>query len=154
MSGKAKDGSGMPFVNIYKNIDVTQVYDKKSMINENKKFIGITRPDFTKVKTNPPAAIHHQLGNQMVMMNFSEIDTNLLQYIKFFSDTGTAFRLKPDHLRYFEKKIPKPRVQEKKIIIWSSQDEYIGWRLYTKYLTFLMITIFILFFNYCKKNNY
>ena len=84
MSGKAKDGSGMPFVNIYKNIDVTQVYDKKSMINENKKFIGITRPDFTKVKTNPPAAIHHQLGNQMVMMNFSEIDANLLQYIKFF----------------------------------------------------------------------
>ncbi len=115
MSGKAKDGSGMPFVNIYKNIDVTQVYDKKSMINENKKFIGITRPDFTKVKINPPAAIHHQLGNQMVMMNFSEIDANLLQYIKFFSDSGTAFRLKPDHLRYFEKKIAKPKQQEKKL---------------------------------------
>ena len=115
MSGKAKDGSGMPFVNIYKNIDVTQVYDKKSMINENKKFIGITRPDFTKVKKNPPAPIHHQLGNQMVMMNFSDIDTFLMQYIKFFSDSGAAFRLKPDHLRYFEKKIPAPPPQEKKL---------------------------------------
>ena len=115
MSGKAKDGSGMPFVNIYKNKDVTQVYDKKSMINENKKFIGITRPDFTNVKTNPSSSIHHQLGNQMVMMNFSEIDTFLMQYIKFFSDVGTAFRLKPDHLRYFEKKIPVPKPQEKKL---------------------------------------
>ena len=115
MSGKAKDGQGMPFVNIYKNIDVTQVYDRKSMINENKKFIGITKPDFTKVKSNPPAAIHHQLGNQMVMMNFSELDANMLQYIKFFSEKGTAFRLKPDHLRYFEKKIAKPKPQEKKL---------------------------------------
>lgn len=115
MSGKAKDGSGMPFVNIYKNKDVIQVYDKKSMINENKKFIGITRPDFTNVKTNPSSSIHHQLGNQMVMMNFSEIDTFLMQYIKFFSDVGSAFRLKPDHLRYFEKKIPVPKPQEKKL---------------------------------------
>tara|TARA_B100001063_G_scaffold154919_2_gene144522 strand:- start:766 stop:1959 length:1194 start_codon:yes stop_codon:yes gene_type:complete len=115
MSGKAKDGSGMPFVNIHKNREVTQVYDKKSMINENKKFIGITRPDFTNVKTNPSAAIHHQLGNQMVMMNFSEIDAFLMQYIKFFSDVGSAFRLKPDHLRYFEKKIPAPPPQEKKL---------------------------------------
>jgi len=115
MSGKAKDGSGMPFVNIYNSIDVTQVYDRKSMINENKKFIGITKPDFTKVKRNPPAAIHHQLGNQMVMMNFSELDANMLQYIKFFSDKGTAFRLKPDHLRYFEKKIAKPKPQDKKV---------------------------------------
>jgi hypothetical protein len=115
MSGKAKDGSGMPFVNINKNIDVIQTPDRESMINENKKFIGITRPDFTKVRENPPAAIHHQLGNQMVMMNFSEIDAFLLQYIKFFSDKGSAFRLKPDHLRYFEKKIPPPKVQEKKL---------------------------------------
>ena len=115
MSGKAKDGSGMPFVNIHKNREVTQVYDKKSMINENKKFIGITRPDFTNIKTNPSSAIHHQLGNQMVMMNFSEIDAFLMQYIKFFSDVGSAFRLKPDHLRYFEKKIPAPPPQEKKL---------------------------------------
>ena len=115
MSGKAKDGSGMPFVNINKSIDVIQTPDRKSMINENKKFIGITRPDFTKVRENPPGAIHHQLGNQMVMMNFSEIDAFLMQYIKFFSDTGSAFRLKPNHLRYFETKIAKPKKQEKKL---------------------------------------
>ena len=38
-----------------------------------------------------------------------------MQYIKFFSDVGSAFRLKPDHLRYFEKKIPVPKPQEKKL---------------------------------------
>ena len=68
--------------------------------------------DFTKIKENPPASIHHQLGNQMVMMNFSEIDARLQQYIKFFSDSGSAFRLKPDHLRYFDKVIPKPKPQQ------------------------------------------
>ena len=115
MSGKAKDGSGMPFVNINKNIDVIQTPDRKSMINENKKFIGITRPDFTKVRENPPSPIHHQLGNQMVMMNFSEIDVFLKQYIKFFSDKGHAFRLKPNNLRYFETKIPEPKQQDKKV---------------------------------------
>lgn len=115
MSGKAKDGSGMPFVNINKNIDVIQTPDRKSMINENKKFIGITRPDFTKVRENPPSPIHHQLGNQMVMMNFSEIDVFLEQYIKFFSDKGHAFRLKPNNLRYFETKIPEPKQQDKKL---------------------------------------
>ena len=84
MSGKAKDGKGMPFVNIYKNIEVTQVYDPKSMKDENKEFIGITKPDFTKIKENPPASIHHQLGNQMVMMNFSEIDANFSNTLNLF----------------------------------------------------------------------
>ena len=115
MSGKAKDGSGMPFVNINKSIDVMQTPDMPTMINENKKFMGITRPDFTKKRKNPASAAHHQLGNQMVMMNFSVIDAFLMQYIKFFSDTGSAFRLKPNHLRYFETKIPEPKKQEKKL---------------------------------------
>ena len=76
MSGKAKDGSGMPFVNINKSIDVIQTPDMPGMIKENKKFIGITRPDFTKIRENPVGAIHHQLGNQMVMMNFSKNKLN------------------------------------------------------------------------------
>ena len=136
MSGKAKDGSGMPFVNIYKNIDVTQVYDRKSMINENKKFIGITKPDFTKVKSNPPAAIHHQLGNQMVMMNFSELDANMLQYIKFFSDKGTAFRLKTRPFKIFRQKDSKTKTTRKEIRIWSTKNEYVRRCLQTKYIIF------------------
>ena len=115
MSGGSKDGKGMPFVNINKHIDVVQSADRQGMINENKKFIGITRPDFSTVKSNPSSATHHQTGNQMVMMNFSEFDANLEAYLKVFSDVGSAFKLKPDKLRYFETKISKPKPQDKKL---------------------------------------
>ena len=115
MSGKSNDGTGMPFVNMYKNIDITQDYDTKETINVNKQFIGITRPDFTKVKKNHSSQPHIDSGNQFIMMNFSEVDAYLQQYIKFFSDVGSAFRLKAPHLRYVEKKIPKPKKQDKKL---------------------------------------
>ena len=108
MSGKGNDGNGLPFVQIYRNIDIVQTYDPESIKEENKKFLGITMPDFTKITSNPPAPIHHQYGCQFVMMNYSVFDENMSYYINFFNKRGSAFRLKPDHLRYFEKKFLHP----------------------------------------------
>ena len=115
MSGKGNDGNGLPFVQIYKNIDIVQAYDPESIKNENKKFLGITMPDFTKITTNPPAPIHHQYGCQYVMMNYSVMDEQMSYYINFFNQRGAAFRLKPDHLRYFERKIAPPPPQKKEL---------------------------------------
>ena len=56
-------------VDMYKNIDITQDYDTKETINVNKQFIGITRPDFTKVKKNHSSQPHIDSGNQFIMMN-------------------------------------------------------------------------------------
>ena len=90
-----------------KNIDIVQAYDAGSITEENKKFLGITMPDFSKVTTNPPAAIHQKYGCQFVMMNFSVLDANIQYYINFLRQkNGSAFVLKTDHLRYFEKIIP------------------------------------------------
>ena len=126
MSGKGNDGNGLPFVQIYKNIDIVQAYDPESIKNENKKFLGITMPDFTKITTNPPAPIHHQYGCQYVMMNYSVMDEQMSYYINFFNQRGAAFRLKPDHLRYWEKKIPPPKPQDPKLSYGPRQSTMLG----------------------------
>ena len=115
ISGKSKDGTSMPFFKTYRNYDIVQAYDPKSIKEENKKFLAITMPDFSKVKENPPAAIHHSYGCQFVMMNYSELDTNMEYYRNFFNSKGSAFILKPDHLRYFERKIAPPPPQKKEL---------------------------------------
>ena len=115
ISGKGNDGQGLPFATFYKNIDIVQTYDSKSLIEENKKFLGITMPDFSKITVNSPAPIHHSYGCQMVMMNYSLLDENMMYYRKFFNKKGAAFRLKPNHLRYFEKKIAPPKKQDPKL---------------------------------------
>ena len=126
ISGKGKDGGGMPFAKIYKNIDIVQTYDSKSLINENKKFLAITMPDFTKVSSNPPAPIHHKFGCQWVMMNYSVVDTNFEYYNNFFAQAGSAFRLKPDHLRYFEKVIPEPPKQDPRLSLGPRRASALG----------------------------
>ena len=115
MSGLKKPGKGMPFVTTYRNIDIVQAYDTKSLINTNKKFLGITFPDFTKIVSNPPVAIHHNFGCQFVTMNYQDFDANMVYYLNFFAEKGAAFRLKPDHLRYFERKLKIPPPQDKRL---------------------------------------
>lgn len=115
ISGKSKDGTSMPFFKTYRNYDIVQAYDPKSIKEENKKFLAITMPDFSKVTENPPAAIHHSYGSQFVMMNYSVLDANMEYYLNFFNSKGSAFVLKPDHLRYFERKIAPPAPQKKEL---------------------------------------
>ena len=126
ISGKGNDGEGLPFATFYKNIDIVQTYDSKSLIEENKKFLGITMPDFSKITTNSPAPIHHSYGCQMVMMNYSLLDENMIYYINFFNKKGSAFRLKPDHLRYFEKKIAPPKKQDPKLSYGPKASSMLG----------------------------
>lgn len=126
ISGKGKDGGGMPFAKTYKNIDIVQTYDSDSLIEENKKFLAITMPDFSKVSSNPPAAIHHKFGCQWVMMNYSVVDTNFEYYNNFFSKQGSAFRLKPNKLRYFEVTIPEPKKQDPRLSLGPKTASFLN----------------------------
>ena len=126
MSGSGADGKGMPFVTTYRNIDIVQTYDTKDLINTNKKFLGITFPDFTKVVANPPAAIHHSFGCQVVCMNYQDLDANMIYYLDFFNAKGSAFRLKPDHLRYFERKVKIPPPQNPKLSYATRHMDMLG----------------------------
>jgi len=111
MSGHNYVGDSMPFVTTYRNIDVIQAYDPKALRNQNKKFLGISMPDFTKIVSNSPATIHHSFGIQFVLMNYALLDHNMEYYLNFFNNNGSAFVLKPDHLRYWETVIKKPKQQ-------------------------------------------
>jgi len=125
ISGKGADGNGMPFATIYKNTEIVEAYDPSSVIEQNKKFLGISMPPFDP-KLNTPAAIHHKLGVQCVMMKYNLIDAQMLAYRNFFMNRGTSFRLKPDHLRYFATKIPDPKPQNPKLSYGPRQVAMLG----------------------------
>ena len=126
ISGKGKKGGGMPFAKMYKNIDIVQTYDSKSLVEENKKFLAITMPDFSTQSVNPPAPIHHKFGCQWVMMNYSNVDQNFIYYNNFFKSSGAAFRLKPDHLRYFETVIKEPKKQDPRLSMGPKRASALG----------------------------
>ena len=126
MSGKGNDGNGLPFVSFYKDKEIVETFDAEDLKEKNKKFVGITMPDFSKTKNNSVAPIHHQYGIQFVMMNYSNYDENMEYYRKFFNERGTAFRLKPQHLRYIERKIPPPKPQRKELGYGPRQSSYLG----------------------------
>ena len=60
------------------------------------------------------------------MMNYSVMDEQMSYYINFFNQRGAAFRLKPDHLRYWEKKIPPPKPQDPKLSYGPRQSTMLG----------------------------
>jgi hypothetical protein len=125
ISGKGADGNGMPFATIYSNTDIVEAYDPSSVIEQNKKFLGISMPPYSP-KDNTPGAIHHKLGVQCVMMKYNLIDAQMLAYRNFFMNRGTAFRLKDDHLRYFDTKIADPKPQKKELSYGPRQIAMLG----------------------------
>lgn len=116
ISGKGTDGTGMPFAEFYKNKKIIMSHAIQDVINTNKKFLGFSQPDYSDTKNNSPAIIHQSKGVQFVMMNFSFLDDeHLINYLNYFNKKGSAFVLKPNHLRYFEKKIKPPKPQDPKV---------------------------------------
>lgn len=115
ISGKGTDGTGMPFATFYKDKDIRLVHSIDDLVNTNKKFLGFSQPDYSDTKNNSISTMHHQRGLQFVMMQFSNLNAHMINYINYFSKKGTAFILKPDNLRYFEKKIKPPKPQDPKL---------------------------------------
>lgn len=126
MSGKGNEGDGLPFVQIYKNWDIVHAHDIEVVKDDTKKFLGITMPDTRPLLSNSSAPIHHSCGCQFVMMNYSLMDEQMLYYINFFNKKGSAFRLKPDHLRYFDVKIAPPKKQDPKLSYGPRQTSMLG----------------------------
>ena len=60
------------------------------------------------------------------MMNYSVVDANFIYYNNFFASSGSAFRLKPDHLRYFETILPDPIKQDKRLTLGPKQLSFLG----------------------------
>ena len=126
ISDKNKAGTGMPYINSYKNLQVKDAYDPNELITENKQYLGITYPDFTNTTSNSSAALHHKLGFQFVTMNFHIIDEHLKYYINLFNDGGSAFILKPEKLRYKRVTINEPKEADKNLSFAPKEMSVMG----------------------------
>ena len=49
-----------------------------------------------------------------------------MYYLKFFNKKGAAFRLKPDHLRYFETIIKEPPKQDPRLSLGPRRASALG----------------------------
>lgn len=74
--------------------------DMTDLINNNKKYMSICRPDLSKTASNYNVSAVMQYGVQFPSICFQVNDTNLQLYNSVFNKSGKAFVLKPDALRY------------------------------------------------------
>ena len=94
-----------------RNYNVQYTYNPESMESFNKKNITLSMPDISALNDNVNAALHMSYGVQMVCMSYQKMDDNMEHYLDKFNSAGTAFILKPKHLRYFPITIPIPPAQ-------------------------------------------
>jgi len=88
--------SGTQFIRTY---DAMYPANPQEFINLNKTNLCICLPDLSEINNNPSAIIQQNMGCQMTAMSYQKLDQNMLYYINFFEDNGSAFVLKPERLR-------------------------------------------------------
>jgi hypothetical protein len=74
--------------------------DMSDLINNNKRNMTICKPDLSRTANNYNVSAVMQYGVQFPSMCFQINDTNLQVYNNVFNQSGKAFVLKPDALRY------------------------------------------------------
>lgn len=106
-------GSNSIYMRSLRNYDVIYTPDHNELIEFNKKGMTITMPDISAKDTNIVPGLHMAYGCQMVGMSFQNFDTNLEHYTSIFDTNGTAFKLKPEKLRYIPVTVEVPSVPDK-----------------------------------------
>jgi len=100
------------FLRASRQYDIVNSPDSNELIEYNKKNMSLTMPDLSVYNNNVPAALNFTYGCQWVAMSFQNFDSNMEYYSMFFDDAGSAFVLKPEHLRYVPVTIPNPKPQD------------------------------------------
>ena len=95
--------------------NVKYSHDLQELINFNKKNMTMCYPDLKVNIENPSPQLIKTAGCQFIAMTFQNINDNLVYYNKMFNDQGSAFILKPEHLRHIVKKIPLPPPPKKEL---------------------------------------
>ena len=124
ISDKNGAGTGMPYINSYKNLQVI-AYDPQELITENKQYLGITYADFTNSASN--FLLHYTINLVFNLLpNFHIIDQHLKYYLTFFNNAGSAFVLKPENLRYKRVTINKPKEADKNLSFEPKEMSIMG----------------------------
>jgi hypothetical protein len=91
--------------------DVANTPDMTELQEFNKLNMTIALPDVGANPSNPNTIVSREMGCQMVAMRYTNFDTYLEEDTLFFDETGYAFQLKPEKLRYIPQTIPAPTPQ-------------------------------------------
>jgi hypothetical protein len=112
-----ENNSLLEFVNLTSNsifmrglryFDVKNNPDADELTHFNRSAMTIVFPDNEIDPPNPSGVLCRIYGCQMVAMRYQYVDTNLLSNNTFFQRAGSAFVLKPEHLRYVPEFIKEP----------------------------------------------
>lgn len=107
--------SNSVFMREYNYQQVKNTPDMNELTEYNKKYMTIVLPDVSTSDPNPPnpsGLLCRTMGCQMVAMRYQTVDQFLEENTVFFDNTGYAFALKPEELRYEPVVIPVPTEQD------------------------------------------
>jgi len=104
--------SNSVFVRSLRFNDVKFSPDTEELTNYNKQQMTIVLPDTSSTNKNFSAALAKTYGCQMIGMSFQNFDQNMQYYTQMFDDSGSAFVLKDEMLRYIPIHIKKPPPQD------------------------------------------
>jgi len=94
--------------------DIKFTPDMNELINYNTLALTIGLPDKGANPGCPSSILMRAYGVQLLALRYQSVDTNVEENNVFFDDSGHAFVLKPDDLRYEPKIIANAVAQDKK----------------------------------------
>jgi hypothetical protein len=100
------------FMRCYKYYDIKNNPDINELTEYNKKNMTIVLPDTGINPNNPSGMLCRESGCQMVAMRYQYVDQFLEENAQFFDESGFAFALKPERLRYKVVTIAEPTPQK------------------------------------------
>jgi len=121
--------SNSVFLRASRYYDVKFTPDSGELIEYNKKQMTLCLPDLSPNDNNFSAAIAMKYGCQWIAMSFQNFDSNMEYYDLFFDNTGSAFVLKPEPLRFVPLTVPKPTPQ-------APENSYTTRKVATDYYSF------------------
>ena len=91
--------------------DIAYSPDMNELIEFNKQNMTIGMPDKGVDPPNPSGVVMRETGCQLLAMRYQKIDVNVEESDIFFDESGYAFVLKPENLRYIPVTVPLPPQQ-------------------------------------------
>jgi hypothetical protein len=95
--------------------EIIHTPDMDEMIDYNTKNLTIAYPNLSHKASNYNSSIVMQYGVQMTSMCFQTNDEHLKAYNKLFEQTGFAFLLKPEKLRYIPVEVDEGKPIDKSL---------------------------------------
>lgn len=100
--------SGSSYLRTYRNYDIEYATNLEEITNFNKGNMAIVLPDYNDTNENKSHMIAKESGVQFIAMNFQKFDAAFKMYSLLFDAAGSAFILKPDHLRFHDVTLDDP----------------------------------------------